>query len=105
MALDLARNSHVSTKNIRVVYYRVQPRLRYCKDIEVVIGNCLFKKIQIFARRHGANGKVGDGHEMFSILSCVIRGRFNVSSCNFLAVLKRPRKLRVNVATQEHDIN
>ena len=57
-------------KNIRVAYCTVQPRLRDCKDIEVVTGNCLFKKIEVFARRHRANVVVGDGHEMFSILSC-----------------------------------
>ena len=81
--------------SICVVYCRVKPRLTDGKDIEVAIGNYLFKKIQIFARRHRANVKVGDGHERFSILSCVIRGRFDVSSCYFLAVsfssLKRPR--------------
>ena len=72
--------------SIYVAYCRVQPRLTDGKDIEVAIGNYLFKKIQIFVRPHRANVKVGDGHDRFSILSCVTRGRFDVSSCCFLAV-------------------
>ena len=39
--------------------------------MEVVSGNCLFKKIEIFARRHRANVEMGDGHDMFSIDSCL----------------------------------
>ena len=57
-------------KNIRVVYCRVQPRPRDCKDIEVVIGNCLFKKIKIFPRRDRANVKVGDERDVFDSFLC-----------------------------------
>ena len=52
----LPENRIPRNKNIRVAYAGIQPRLRDCEDIEVVVGNGLFKKVEIFTGRYRAKG-------------------------------------------------